>query len=74
LGAGRRTKDDAIDFLAGIRLLKKVGEPVRAGEALAVLYTSREALLDAAEERFLGAITVTEQKPDARPHVFDVIA
>lgn len=74
LGAGRRTKDDAIDFLAGIRLLKKVGEPVRAGEALAVLYTSREALLDAAEERFLGAITVTEQKPDARPHVFDIIA
>ncbi|MBO5649262.1 MAG: thymidine phosphorylase [Clostridia bacterium] len=74
LGAGRRTKDDAIDFLAGIRLLKKVGEPVRAGEALAVLYTSREVLLDAAEERFLGAITVTEQKPDARPHVFDVIA
>ena len=43
LGAGRETKESPIDPLAGIRLLKKVGDPVEKGEALAILYARDEA-------------------------------
>ena len=37
LGAGRRTIDDRIDPAAGILLVRKVGEPVAAGDAIAEL-------------------------------------
>lgn len=40
LGAGRRTKEEAIDPSAGIVLLKKPGDPVEAGEPIAMLHTA----------------------------------
>jgi pyrimidine-nucleoside phosphorylase len=39
LGAGRNTKDDAIDYSAGIYLKKKIGDKVTAGDTLAVLHS-----------------------------------
>ena len=45
LGAGRSRKDDVIDYKAGIILKKKYGEPVKAGETLAVLYADDEKLV-----------------------------
>ena len=42
LGAGRASKEDAIDYGAGIVLEKKTGDFVRQGETLAVLYTNDE--------------------------------
>jgi pyrimidine-nucleoside phosphorylase len=44
LGAGRETKDAAIDPAAGIILLKKIGDPVSAGEPLAELHTGHGPL------------------------------
>lgn len=44
LGAGRAKKEDEIDPLAGITTKKKTGETVNAGDTLAVLYASDEAL------------------------------
>ncbi|WP_457628680.1 thymidine phosphorylase [Oceanithermus sp.] len=38
LGGGRERKGDAIDHGVGVRLEKKIGEPVVAGEVLARLY------------------------------------
>ncbi|WP_293175069.1 thymidine phosphorylase [Oceanithermus sp.] len=38
LGGGRERKGDAIDHGVGVRLEKKIGEPVAAGEVLARLY------------------------------------
>ena len=52
LGAGRETKDSAIDFSAGIILHKKYGDKVEKGEALATLYTSKEAALKEAERMY----------------------
>lgn len=67
LGAGRNTKEDRIDSAAGIRLLKKTGDRVSKGEPLAVLYTEKEALLDDAEDKFLRAVSVSENSPVTEP-------
>ncbi|OUP24335.1 pyrimidine-nucleoside phosphorylase [Gemmiger sp. An194] len=57
LGAGRITKEDVIDFAAGIVLHKKTGDKVEAGECLATLYADQEEKFDAAEEMFRAALT-----------------
>ena len=67
LGAGRGKKDDVIDPSAGILLKKKYGDSVKKGEALAVLYASKESLFaDAAgklkEAYVLGAEMPLEKK------------
>ena len=43
LGAGRLTKEDVIDFNAGIILNKKIGDPVKQGDVLATLFTNQQA-------------------------------
>ena len=40
IGAGRETKEDTIDYKAGIVLNKSVGDSVEAGEVLATLYSN----------------------------------
>ncbi|HOE56841.1 MAG TPA: pyrimidine-nucleoside phosphorylase [Bacillota bacterium] len=40
LGAGRKTKEDKIDFSAGISLKKKVGDRTAIGETLCILHTN----------------------------------
>lgn len=57
LGAGRITKEDVIDFAAGIVLHKKTGDKVEKGECLATLYADQEEKFDAAEEMFRAALT-----------------
>ncbi|MCE6115360.1 pyrimidine-nucleoside phosphorylase [Mycoplasmopsis agalactiae] len=42
LGAGRATKEDKIDFEAGITLHKKTNETVKKGDKLFTLYSSKE--------------------------------
>lgn len=73
LGAGRNKKDDLIDHTAGIRLFAKTGDFVRAGDPIAVLYTSKEELLSAASEKLLASTEIGDAEPEERPLVFDVI-
>ena len=65
LGAGRNTKEDEIDLTAGYMIQKKTGDAVKAGDTLAVLYTSNASLLD--------ATTITAEAPEKRPLIFEVI-
>ena len=56
LGAGRQTKEDSIDYAAGIILNKKNGDFVEQGEIIATLYTNKEESFELAESLFkLGA-------------------
>ena len=41
LGAGRKTKEDQLDFEAGIELVKVSNEPVQPGEVVMKLYSSQ---------------------------------
>ena len=63
LGAGRETKESVIDPAAGIRLLKKAGDPVKKGDVLARLYAGDAAKFAAAEEKFHSALTVAARRP-----------
>lgn len=70
LGAGRETKEDTIDYSAGIVLKKKAGDYVRQGEVLAVLYGNKEEKLEPAKEQFLKALTIGEEKPEEEKMVY----
>ena len=71
LGAGRNTKEESIDFSAGIVLYKKTGDYVREGEPIAIMYTSDENRFENAERKFIESTTICEQKPVDRPIVLD---
>lgn len=65
LGAGRKTKDDAIDHSIGIYLKKKVGDKVAVGEPLAVFYSDGdEAKIEPARKKFIEAYTFDLSKID----------
>ena len=49
LGAGRATKEDEIDYAVGLKLHKKVGMPVEAGESLLTIYTNTEDITEVQE-------------------------
>jgi pyrimidine-nucleoside phosphorylase len=59
LGAGRTTKDGAIDRSIGIYLNKKIGDTVKSGETLAVFHSDGDnKKIKAAKTKFLNAYTV----------------
>ena len=71
LGAGRRTKEDAVDPTAGFVLHRRPGDAVRAGDRLATLYTKRTARLAGFQAAFLAATTFADAAPAAGPLVLD---
>ncbi|MBQ8683751.1 MAG: thymidine phosphorylase [Clostridia bacterium] len=73
LGAGRATKADTIDHAAGIRLLKKTGDRVAAGEPIATLYTNRPAAVEGATAAYLEAVTVEDTAPAAQELIYAVV-
>ena len=72
LGAGRARKEDSIDYSVGISLRKKVGDPVKFGDVIAVIHSNRENNRDIAE-RLLAAYTIGADKPEPVPVVHAVI-
>ena len=70
LGAGRASKEDAIDYDAGLKILKKTGDAVATGEPVAVLYTGTGRDFKTAEERYLSALTVGAEKPSEQPLIY----
>lgn len=72
LGAGRRTKEDKIDFAAGITMLKKVGAKVDAGDTLCILHTNKDDC-QAAQEFAANAFTMGDTRPELEPYIYEVI-
>ncbi len=73
LGAGRVRKEDGIDPAAGLRILKKTGDFVHEGDALAILHTEREDAFEDGAARYLDAIEFGEDAPAAMPLISRVI-
>lgn len=73
LGAGRSSKEDKIDFSAGIIIDKKTGDKIKKGEKIATLFTNNETSLQDAEKTYLSALTVSAEKPEEKPLIYKII-
>jgi thymidine phosphorylase len=73
LGAGRSVPGERVQFGAGMRIHRKPGEPVAAGEPLFTLYTETPERLPAAMSELDGAWSVGDEAPVKRPLIIDRI-
>ncbi|AJA48000.1 pyrimidine-nucleoside phosphorylase [Clostridium pasteurianum DSM 525 = ATCC 6013] len=72
LGAGRKNKEDTIDFSAGITVNKKYGEKVSKGDTVFVLHTNIENYTEA-ENIVKNSFSISKVKPAAIKYVYDII-
>ena len=73
LGAGRRTKDDEIDYAVGIVCVRKRGDSVTAGDVLAEVHARDEASAARAAEEVASAYELADEPPAPRPLLLDVL-
>ncbi|MCV7347441.1 thymidine phosphorylase [Mycolicibacterium rhodesiae] len=75
LGAGRAAPGQPVQFGAGVRIHRRPGEPVSAGEPLFTLYTDTPERIPAAMGELDGAFSVVDTAPPkSRPLIIDRIA
>ena len=73
LGAGRSTPGGRVQFGAGVRLHRRPGDPVSAGEPLFTLYTDTPERIDGALAELAGGWSVGDSAPDSTPLIIDRI-
>jgi pyrimidine-nucleoside phosphorylase len=73
LGAGRLTKEMAIDLAVGLVLHKKRGDQVRAGEVLMTIHANKEELLRSALQELDGAFAISTEPPTEQPLIYRII-
>lgn len=73
LGAGRKIKEDPIDYGAGILLHRKTGSFAEKGDPIATLYASDPDLFEEAEKLFLSGVFFSSEKREPSPIIADII-
>jgi pyrimidine-nucleoside phosphorylase len=73
LGAGREKAGDKIDFQAGIMIRRKTGDFCHAGDTIAELHTSGEALLTEARRYLDHAISFGSTEPEKQPLIYGIV-
>ncbi|MDG5766076.1 thymidine phosphorylase [Balneolales bacterium ANBcel1] len=73
LGAGRASKEDTIDPVAGIILDKKIGDPVKQGETIARCRTNKEETTDRVRQMLQDAVTVGSTRPETPALITDKV-
>lgn len=73
LGAGRASQGERVQFGAGIRIHRRPGEPVAAGEPLFTLYTDTPDRIPGAMAELDGGWSLSPVCPPARPLIIDRI-
>jgi thymidine phosphorylase len=73
LGAGRSRPGARVQHGAGIKIHRRPGEPVAAGEALFTLYTETAERIGPAMAELNGAFAVGDVPPVSRPLIIDRI-
>src|SRR6266511_1884256 len=74
LGAGRRTKDDAIDHSVGIVCRRKRGDHVGAGEVVAEVHARDEESEAQATREVLAAVELGDEAPPKRSILLDALS
>ncbi len=73
IGAGRNTKEDAIDPAVGVILEVKVGSKVDAGAVLCRLYYTNEENVEEAAQVVEDAFRISGNAPDERELILEVV-
>ena len=73
LGAGRKKKEDNIDFSVGIVLEKKIGDKVENGDILAYIYANGENLGNEIAKDVLNAYTITNQPASKKQDILKIV-
>ncbi len=73
LGAGRRTKEDAIDHAVGVLCLAKRGDAVEQGQPLARVLARDETTADVAAGELLAAYELAPEAPPERPVLLEIV-
>ena len=71
LGAGRAKKGDPIDHAVGFLVFKKVGDPVREGEALCEVHANDGEKLKEARESVLSAYQFSDEPTSPLPLFYE---
>jgi thymidine phosphorylase len=74
LGAGRLRMEDSVDLAVGITLNKKVGDPVVAGEPLAVLHFNNPERLVEVSDQVSRAFLIGALPPTNSPLIYEIIS
>jgi thymidine phosphorylase len=74
LGAGRAAPGERVQSGAGLRIHRRPGEPVAAGEALFTLYTDTPERIDGAMAEMNGGWSVGDIAPEIGPLIIDRVA
>ena len=73
LGAGRNSKEDPIDYAAGIILEKKTGDYVHEGDVLAYLHTNNADAVKTAAEHYCSALQFADAAPEKPTLIYEII-
>jgi len=73
LGAGRRTKEDAIDHAVGVLCLAKRGDPVEQGQPLARVLARDDLTAASAVTELLAAYEIGPEPPPERPVLLEIV-
>ena len=73
LGAGRETAESVIDPRAGILLLKKPGDAVKAGDVIARLLTERAETLAGAADKVKAAVKFADHAVETGKLIYKII-
>lgn len=66
LGAGRLTKEDQIDYTAGIVINKKINDYVKVGDLIATFYSSKVSDFKDLENEYLDCLNYSNEKVDTK--------
>ena len=73
LGAGREKASDIIDPAVGILMKKRCGDFVGEDEPFAYMYVNDETNLAEAMTKLRNAVTLSSEKPEDCPLIYDII-
>lgn len=73
IGGGRTKVDDAIDYQVGYQCEKKIGDEIKPGETLGVLFCRNEAQSNLSFKRLQAAYTISEEKPEKLKLVKEIV-
>jgi len=73
LGCGRRKIDDTIDYSSGIMLLKKVGDKVKKGDILCLLFGESDEKINHALEYLRTGIEISDSSVTKNTKIIEII-